>query len=178
MLGAAALTVAGGAGLAGCGGAKKNHVKTSGPVPVPDVAILSRLLDLEYETIAAYEAGIPLLAPKSPSAMAAQQFLHHELSHAGELAGMIRKAGVKKAPKPRLSYPLGHPSDAAGVLELFHRLESAQLAAYQSALPLLSDGAVRAGLAAVSANDAQHVAILRSLQGHTAAPAAFVTGRE
>lgn len=181
LLGSAAVVLTGGAALAlqGCGGAHKNHVATSsGPVPAPDIAILEHLQRLEFETIAAYEAGIPLLTPKSPSAMAAQQFLHHELSHAGELGGLIRKAGIKKPPTPGVGYDLGHPTDATEVLMLLHRLESAQLDAYLTALPLLSDGAVRAALAAVFANDAQHVAILRGLLAHPPVPAAFVTGRE
>ncbi len=180
LLGSAAVVLTGGAALAleGCGGARKNHVTSSGPVPAPDIAILEHLLQLEYATIAAYEAGIPLLTLKSPSAMAAQQFLHHELSHAGELAGLIRKAGIKKPPSPQLGYQLGHPSDATEVLMLWHRLESAQLNAYLTALPLLSDGAVRAALSAIFANDAQHVAILRGLLERPPAPAAFVTGRE
>ena len=41
--------------------------------------------------IAAYTASIPLLAPDA--AEAAKRFLGQELSHAGELSGLIKQAG-------------------------------------------------------------------------------------
>ena len=165
------------AGLAGCGhSASHPSVSTSTKVPSADADILLGLLDLEYETIAAYEGGIPLL--DSVSALAAQQFLRHELSHAGELGGLLRQAGIKKPPGPRLTYQLGHPHTPGDVLALLHRLEAAQLGAYLHAIPLLGAGPVRVALASVFANDAQHVAALRERLHHPAAPAAFATGRE
>src|SRR5207302_9674659 len=42
------------------------------PAQTPEVHLLNRLLDLENATVAAYEAGIPLL--DADSAMVAQQF--------------------------------------------------------------------------------------------------------
>jgi hypothetical protein len=165
------------AGVAGCGhSATHPTVSTSATVPSSDVDILLTLLDLEYETIAAYEGGIPLL--DSASALDAQQFLRHELSHAGEMGGLLRKAGIKKPPGPRGAYDLGHPHTPAEVLALLHRLEAAQLGAYLHAIPLLSSGPVRVALASVCANDAQHLAVLRERLHRTPAPAAFATGRE
>jgi len=145
-------------------------------VPSNDVGLLLALLDLEYETVAAYEAGIPLL--DSASAVDAQQFLHHELSHAGEMSGLIKQAGIKKPPGPRGAYDLGHPRTPGDVLALLHRLESAQLGAYLHAIPLLGSGPVRVAVASVFANDAQHIAVLREHLHRPPAPAAFVTGRE
>ena len=165
------------AGLAGCGGSGTHpHVSTTAAVPSSDVRLLLGLLDLEYETVAAYEGGIPLM--DSSSALVAEQFLRHELSHAGELEGLLRHAGVKKPPGPRLAYDLGHPHTPAEVLALLHRLESAQLSAYVHAIPLLGAGPVRVAIASVFANDAQHVTALRVLLRRPPAPAAFVTGRE
>ncbi|MEA2145842.1 MAG: hypothetical protein QOG59_1429 [Solirubrobacteraceae bacterium] len=152
------------------------HVSTTAKVPSVDVDILRGLLDLEYETVAAYEAGIPLL--DSATAVDAQQFLRHELSHVGEMFGLIKQAGIKKPPGPRGSYDLGHPRTPAEVLDLLHRLEQAQLSAYLHAIPLLVSGPVRVAVASVFANDAQHVTVLRERLHRTPAPAAFVTGRE
>ena len=164
-------------GLTGCGHSGSHpSVSTSTVVPSGDVKILLGLLDLEYQTIAAYEGGIPLL--DSASAVDAQQFLRHELSHAGEIGGLLRQAGIKKPPGPRVDYNLGHPRTSDEVLALLHRLEAAQLAAYLRAIPLVAAGPVRVALASVFANDAQHVAGLRSLLRRSPAPAAFVTGRE
>ncbi len=164
-------------GLTACGhSAVHPRVSTSAKVPSADIDLLYGLLDLEYETVAAYEAGIPLL--DSASAVDAQQFLHHELSHVGEMAGLLRQAGIKKPPGPRGAYDLGHPRTSAEVLALLHRLEAAQLAAYLHAIPLLASGPVRVAVASVFANDAQHVAVLRERLHRAPAPAAFVTGRE
>ncbi len=137
--------------------------------------MLHDLLELEYKTIYAYEAGIPLLDPQT--AVGPQQFLRQELSHAGELVGLIKKASGQ-LPKPHGAYALGQPRTEADVLALLHDLEAEQLTAYLRALPLVSDPGVRAGLAAVLANDAQHVAMLRSQLHRAPSPAAFVTGRE
>jgi ATP phosphoribosyltransferase regulatory subunit HisZ len=166
-------------GVAACGGssrpAPRFKVKTSKHVPPQDIGLLNRLLDLEHETIAAYEAGIPLLSEADQKV--AEQFLRHELAHAGELAGLVTQA--KGLPwQPRLRYSLGHPRTAAQTLDLLHRLERAQVSSYLWAIPRLAGATARAAAAAVLANDAQHVAMLRASLGQTPAPAAFVTGRE
>jgi hypothetical protein len=62
------------------------------------------------------------------------------------------------------------------VLALLKRLEQAQLRAYLDAIPQLSGGKVRAAVAAIYANDAQHLALLRWQTGEAPAPAALVTG--
>ena len=177
-----ALLSAGAAGgaallLGACG--KKNplraRVKAVGPVPAADITVLNGLLDLEHYAIAAYEAGIPLL--DKGSAVAARQFLSQELTHAGELSGLVKKAGAK--PHEALpAYDLGHPSSNDDVLRLLHRIETSQLAAYVRAIPLLQLGKVRAAAMALFANDAQHVTILRLQLGLDPVPAAFVTGAE
>lgn len=164
-------------GLSACGhSAVHPRVSTTAKVPSADVDVLKGLLDLEYETVAAYEAGIPLL--DSASALTAQQFLHHELSHVGEMFGLIKQAGIRKPPGPRGGYHLGHPRTSGEVLALLHRLESAQLAAYVDAIPRLASGPVRVAVASVFANDAQHVAALRERLHRAPAPAPLVTGRE
>ena len=140
-----------------------------------DVAALNRLLDIEYAAVAAYTAGIPLLTGRGLTA--AKRFLDQELSHANELAGLISfEHGRPKSAKA--SYDLGHPRSGADVIRLLHTVESTQIAAYVDAIPRLSPGRVRAALASILANDAQHISILRSVLGRPPAPAAFVTGSE
>jgi bacterioferritin (cytochrome b1) len=159
--------------LAGCGRVA-NHVKTTVPVSSADLDHLSALLDAEQKTVAAYQAGIPLL--DQALVKPAIQFLKEELSHVGELAGLIKKAGGKPAHPPL--YDLGHPRTSNDVLTLLHDLERAQLSAYLSAIPQLSSGKTRAALAAVFANDAQHVTVLRQQLGTTPVAQAFVIGRQ
>lgn len=163
--------------LGACGKRNPLHarVKAVGSVPLADVSVLNGLLDLEHYAIAAYEAGIPLL--DKGSAAAAKQFLSQELSHAGELSGLVKEAGAK--PNQALpAYDLGHPHTNDDVLRLLHRIETSQLAAYVSAIPRLQNGKVRASAMAVFANDAQHVTVLRLQLGLDPVPAAFVTGVE
>jgi hypothetical protein len=162
--------------VAGCGSKSlRSRVKKGAKVAPADVDVLARLLDLERHTIAAYAAGIPLLGGQASKA--AKQFLGQELAHAGTLAGLIKQPGGK-APAPRSSYDLGHPSSSDDVLALLHRLEAEQLASYIEMLPALSPGRLRSTAAAIMANDAQHLAVLRQALGRPPVPAALATGRE
>lgn len=163
--------------LAGCG-RTSSHARISRVPPAvrdADVEALNRVLDLEHETIAAYTAGIPLLTGASRSA--AQRFLGQELSHAGELSRLVRQAGGR-AHRPQPSYDLGAPRNGDDILALLRRLEGDQIAAYIDVLPSLSPGAVRATLASILANEAQHISILRGALRREPAPSAFVTGQE
>jgi hypothetical protein len=164
--------------LAGCGtsSAERKSVKTV-PLVVrqADVELFNHSLDLERRTIAAYIAGIPLLG--GAQAKSAKQFLGQELEHAGELLALIAAAGGKAIPRAP-SYDLGHPRNARQVLALLHGLESRQIATYLDAISSLSPGPVRASVASILANDAQHVSILNLALGDSPTPAPFVTGRE
>jgi hypothetical protein len=112
---------------------------------------------------------------REPAAKAAQQFLAHELAHAQALSDLVRKAGGKPD-EPRASYDLGNPATETEVLTLLRGLEDKQLAAYVRTLPLLSPGKLRSAVAAIFANDAQHLAVLSAQLGKAAVPDAFVTG--
>ena len=173
LLTAGAATTAG--LLAACSGSKplRLKVRTGATVQRADVSVLNGLLDLEHRTIAAYAAGIPLL--RRPAAKAAQQFLAQELAHAQALTDLVKKAGGKPD-KPDASYNLGRPATEAQVLTLLRGLEDRQLAAYLASTPLLTPGKLRSAVAAIFANDAQHVAVLREQLGQPGVPAAFVTG--
>jgi hypothetical protein len=173
---AAGAGVAGSLLAAGCGSRSlKAQVHNSEPVLRSDVELLGHLLHLEHVAIAAYTAGTPLLPPATVKA--GQLFLNDELSHAGDLAGLIREAGAKP-PKPAPSYPLGHPRTGEEVLALLHAVERAQVAAYLDALARLHPGMLKQQVASILANDAQHLAVVRAARHLPAVPSAFVTGRE
>jgi ferritin-like protein len=161
--------------IAGCSGSKPLRLQVRSGVKVArgDVAILNGLLDIERHTIAAYTAGIPLL--RRPAAKAAQQFLSQELAHAQSIADLIKQAGGKAA-KPRARYDLGNPKTEPQVLALLEALEGRQLAAYVQKIPGLSPGRLRSAVAAIFANDAQHLAVLRTELRQDPVPAAFVSG--
>lgn len=168
--------------IAACGGSGKvaaqTGTTTSATTPQfhsRDIDLLNHLLELEHITVAAYTAGIPLLAPAGR--MAGQRFLTQELSHAGEVSGLVRQAGGV-AVKAREGYDLGDPRNGDDVLRLLHELERSQIAAYLQAIPKISLASTRAALASVMANDAQHISVLRSQLGRQPVPSALVTGHE
>jgi hypothetical protein len=161
--------------LSGCGGKPlREKVRGAGKVSSADFAPLNACLDAEHYAIAAYAAGIPLLHSQQ-SKVAAEQFLAQELAHAVQLSDLIR-SGRGKPNRPRASYDLGHPRGPDDVLALLKRLEDAQLTTYLKTIPRLSAGELRGAVAAIFANDAQHLAMLRWQTGETPVPSALVTG--
>jgi hypothetical protein len=176
LTGAGAALAGGTIALAGCGSAEtgKQAVKeTPASVRHQDIAVLSRALALERRTVAAYIAGMPLLT--RPQRTATRQFLAEELQHTGELISLIRAAGGKAPPRAD-SYALGHPTDGPGVLALLHSLESLQISSYLQWIPQLSPGPVRAAVASILTVDAQHLSMVRVLEGQMPVPGPFVTG--
>jgi hypothetical protein len=110
--------------LAGCGsgGTLRARVKNGAKVSPADIAILNRLLEVEYYAIAAYTAGIPFLPHDQKKV--AKQFLGQDVAHASTLAGLIKQGGGK-AVRQQASYDLGEPT-APEILNLLHRLEAKQ----------------------------------------------------
>lgn len=90
---------------------------------------------------------------------------------------MIKKAGGKPV-EPLESYDLGQPRNEAELLLLLHSIEGGVVAAYLQAIPRLSQGKVRADVASILANEAQHVSVLRAKLRLSPIPSALVTGRE
>ncbi len=160
--------------LTGCGGS--HHRLGLGDRSLDsDAGLLNALLLLERRAIAAYTAGIPLLSGSDLRAGTA--FLRQELAHAGMLIALIKRAGATAPPRAP-TYDLGHPRSPRDVLALLHEVERAQLAAYVDAVPKLSAGYLRASVATILADDAQHVSILRMSLGLSPIPSPFVNGEE
>ncbi|MEA2198243.1 MAG: hypothetical protein QOJ25_2294 [Solirubrobacteraceae bacterium] len=175
-------SLAGGSGalLTACGGgsgAKRKLVAGSEPAAVrrADISIMNGVLDLEHTAIAAYTAGIPLLTGRARAA--ATRFLRQELSHASKLHDTIKGAGGKPH-LAKASYDLGSPDSETDVLDMLRALEKSLLSAYLAAIPELMPGWLRAVAAGILANEAQHISVLRSVQGQRPVPSAFVTASE
>jgi Ferritin-like domain len=160
--------------LAACGAKPlRIRVRSGAAVSPADVQALNSLLDVERYAVAAYTAGIPLLRPVE--AKTASWFLSQELAHIAQLSELIQR-GHGKVQRPRANYDLGHPHDQDGVLALFRRVEQAQMNGYLSIIPRLSNGKLRSTAAAILANEAQHLAVLRVQSGQAAVPTAFAVG--
>ncbi len=142
----------------------------------PDLAILAVALSVEHQAIAAYTAGIPLLS--GAFARAAKRFLAQEVGHATELSTLIVKGGGRPPGSPANGYPFGTPRDEPDVLALLHRVERLAIQTYLSAIPSLSPGDVRATVAAILADEAQHISIIRGMSGLPPVPSPLVTAAQ
>jgi rubrerythrin len=147
-------------------------IRNGARVPPEDVAPLNELLDAEHYGVRAYAAAIPLLG--SAAAKDARWLLSQELAHVVELSELVMQAKAKPR-RPAASYNLGNPQTSSEALTLLEHAERVQLKAYLETIPKLSGGRVRAAVATLSANDAQHLALLRSRAGQPPTTA-FATG--
>jgi hypothetical protein len=160
---AGAASAAGAVALSGCGNkALREKIRGGARVPASDISTLNSLLDVENYAIAAYAAAIPLLGASQQ--LVGKQFLSHELAHAVELSDLVKQAGGKPG-KPAASYRLGNATNAREALALLQSAERAQLHAYLGMIPTLSSGRIRAVVATIFANDAQHLAVLHQQLG-------------
>jgi Domain of unknown function (DUF4439) len=182
VLGGAVATV-GAVALAGCGGSSgsagadstsgQTGTSPSADASPRDVELLTAALELERRTVQAYVACIPLLSPAN--AKAAAVWLSAELEHTGALIGLIFQAGAKAQPRAN-SYDIGPmPSNQAQALARLASLEQLQISYYLRIISQLQLAAARASVSAILSSDAQHIALLRLVQGKPAVPSAFVT---
>ncbi len=171
-LGALAVT------LAACGTAVHNHSANRlrslpGRERAELIVLLNRVLAADQEAIFAYTFAGPLLSHRAQRADA--RFLGDVNTHAGVLRALITRAGGRPH-SPRASYPLGDPRTEAQVLDMLRELEQGQIELDVSVLPRLASPWARTVLASILANDAQHMAVLRSAAHLVPLQGAFVGG--
>jgi hypothetical protein len=174
-----AVAAAGTAVLAGCGSsASAGSDSTTGTSPSQDasprdVELLTAALELERRTVAAYVACIPLL--NTTNAKAATLWMSAEIQHTGALIGLIFQAGAKAQPRAN-SYDIGSlPSNQGQALARLASFEQLQISYYLMIVAQLQLATARATVGSILSDDAQHIALLRVVQGKTAVPSAFVT---
>jgi hypothetical protein len=156
--------------LSGCGTkALREKIRNGARVPPADIPTLNAMLEVENYAIAAYAAGIPLLG--SAATTIGKQFLAQELAHAVEISDLIKGAGGKPR-RRQATYNLGDARTEAEAFALLESAERVQLQAYLQMIPALTGGHVKAAVATIFANDAQHLAVLR-LQARQPLPGAF-----
>jgi hypothetical protein len=166
--------------LAGCGGSSMSagSDSTTGTSPSADasphdVELLTAALELERRTVDAYVACIPLL--NTVNAKAAAVWMSAELEHTGALIGLIFQAGAKAQPRAN-SYDIGpSPSNQQQALARLASLEQLQISYYLRIIGQLQLATARAAVGSILSSDAQHIALLRLVQGKPAVPSAFVT---
>jgi rubrerythrin len=138
-----------------------------------DAAILNALLDMENDSIAAYESiGSRLTGP-------ARAFLQHERRHADALAKAITALGHAPAPpRPRAEYEAGFPTlhGRRDALSFALDVENTAIAAYADALGKLATDSVRVTCASILVTESEHSSVLLGDLGRPQVPQPFVTG--
>ena len=183
LLGGASVALAAAASVAleACGGSASGSDGSGtatarghrSPASPHDVRLLGAALELERRTVDAYVACVPLLDKHVDKAAA--EWLSEEVQHTGKLITLIRQAGGTAASRAN-GYDIGpRPHTQMQTLRLLAGLEQMQLSFYLKALPRFEQGSTRAAVASIFANDAQHLSLLRLVQGQTPVPSAFVT---
>ena len=169
----ASLVGAGVIGLGGCAGATR-PLKVPPRTEAADVELLNAALAIELRSAAAYTAAAPLLS--GFGGRMASLFLAQELQHAKVLRGLVHQ--LHGQPHNARTYKFPPPRGQAELLALLHGLERRQISAYLHAVPRLSTPYLRQTLAAIMANDAQHVTVLRRQQGIETMTSPFLSAGE
>jgi len=161
--------------LAGCADDTKSPVAATAPDESDDadVELLNAARDLELEAVAAYKAAAAVLT--GDALKAAKRFVEQEQEHADSLAAAIKEAGGTPN-RAKSSYDFPRLRSQKEALRFAIELENTAIAAYIDTLPKLGKGDLRATAAAIVANEAQHLAVLREALGEEPVPAAFVLG--
>jgi hypothetical protein len=161
--------------LASCGGG--DPPPGGGARPGSGAALLGSLLALEHAVIAAYGACGEVLS--GPDAQQARAIRAQERGHASGLTRLITDLGGdpprgKSAEEYARTFPRLRSADDA--LRFAQDLEESQVRAYLGALTDLPDLELRTEVARICADEANHLAAVRVLQGLPAAQGPFVTG--
>ena len=161
--------------LASCGGG--DPPPATGPRPGSGAALLGSLLALERASFAAYGACLEVLRGEERAQL--QAIRAQERGHAARLERLITDLGGEPPPgrsaeEYERTFPrLRTPADA---LRFTQDLEERQVRAYLEALTDLPDVELRRAAAGIGADEANHLATARVLQGLPAAEGPFVTG--
>lgn len=145
-----------------------------------DAHILERAVALEQTAVVAYRAAAR--SGKLGSATrVARLFAAQEQEHADALERALAGLGGKAPPKPESARDVpGLEKAAAGnareLLTFAVELETMAVKAYYEAQAKLRDPKLISTSAAIMADEAQHLVVLRQALGHNPSPDAFVTG--
>ena len=162
--------------VAACGDSTTTPNVVTGPdeSDEADVEILNGALDLELMAVAAYKAGAGRLRGRALEF--GKTFLDHEQEHADALSGAIEDAGGRPN-RAKSSYEFPELRTQSDVLRFAVDLENTAIAAYIDALPKLSQGDLRATIAGIITNEAEHLAVLLDTLGRDPVADALVTGK-
>ena len=166
-------------GIAACGGDDKPAQGTqtvSTAQMRTDGAALNSLLDLEYQSVAAYR----LIAERLRGAdrALALRVLAHEREHVAALETAVRGVGAEPVENRGTDYTSGLPPlrSRREVLSFATDLENTAIAAYIDALGIVATDQARVRIASILVVEGEHLATARLRLGRPVVPRAFVAG--
>jgi rubrerythrin len=142
-----------------------------------DVETLNTALDLEYEGIAAYQAGAETGLLKPAVLKLAVGFQSDHKQHAEALAKAIHQLGGKPVqPKTMAQYafPTAKLKTQTDVLRFAADLEQGAASAYMGAVPVFNNRDLAATAASILGSETMHWAILRQALGEMPPSVAFI----
>ena len=161
--------------LASCGGG--DPPPSTGPRPGSGIALLGSLLALERASFAAYRACLDVLTGDARAQVRAIR--NQERGHILGLEHAIEELGGTPAPgRGMAEYERTFPRlrSADDALRFVEDLEERQVRAYLEALTEFPSLELRLTAGGICADEGNHLATVRVLQGLPAAQGPFVTG--
>jgi hypothetical protein len=177
ITGAGGLTLAGAAlGLvSGCTGISLGETKSNGPVD--DAAVVSSVLGLEYQAVAAYEAALSAGALAEPEAAMARAFQADHVKHAEALVHtIIRLQGkpVTARDAPEYRFAAAELKTRDDVLRFLVGFEQGLALAHLGAVPAFAEKGLAKSAAGILGVEAMHWGALRRALGEEPVPAPFL----
>ncbi|HXQ41823.1 MAG TPA: ferritin-like domain-containing protein [Candidatus Udaeobacter sp.] len=161
--------------LTGCSTGKADTMQTADASS--DVAILNTALGLEYQAIAAYQAGAESGLLQKPVLDLAVQFQNDHKQHAQLLSSTVTKLGgmpVMAKDPSAYNFPVGDLKSQADVLQFAANYEKGAASAYLDAVPALGDRDLAKAAASILGDEAMHWAVLLNALGQNPVPGAFI----
>ena len=161
--------------LTGCSTGKADTMQTADASS--DVSILNTALGLEYQAIAAYQAGAESGLLQKPVLDLAVQFQSDHKQHAQLLSSTVTKLGgmpVMAKDPSAYNFPVGDLKTQADVLQFAANYEKGAASAYLGAVPALGDRDLAKAAASILGDEAMHWAILLNALGQNPDPSAFI----
>ena len=180
LRGTSALTLSGVAValLAGCESvAAQGSMSASGSAS-QDIGILNTALGLEYQAVAAYQAGAESGLLQKPVLDLAVQFQGDHKKHAEVLSSTITKLGGMPVMAKKMSdyaFPVASLKSQADVLRFAAGYEQGAASAYLGAVPVFANRDLAKAAASILGDETMHWAVLLNALGQNPVPNAFIS---
>jgi rubrerythrin len=167
----------GGAALLVAGSALGTFVEAAAadPLPTGDLAYARLLVGAELLASDFYTQAIAAANSGKSIAGYLQRAYNNEQEHYQSVAGIITGAGQTPAVSGDItfSYPDGTFASQGSIAKFAQQLEETILGAYLGAIAGIQTDSLKAGLARIAANEAQHVAYFTTVKGGKAFTTSF-----